>query len=68
MGGGVWFWYEIQIFMEYFNQSVIVVDLMFYGINKVIVDNVIMVVEYIQLLIDVINNVFGKVSFLSNFY
>nr|XP_024372887.1 putative methylesterase 11, chloroplastic isoform X1 [Physcomitrium patens] len=61
MGGGAWFWYEIQTLMEHFNQSATAVDLTSHGINKAIADNVITVAEYTQPLIDAINNVSGKV-------
>lgn len=44
MGGGVWFWYEMIILLEYYGYKVIVVDFIFYGINKVVVENVIIVV------------------------
>ena len=62
MGGGAWFWFEIQTLMSHYNHTSTAVDLTSHGINKADADTVMTVAEYTQPLIDAINNVSGPVS------
>ena len=62
MGGGAWFWFEIQTLLEHFNFTSTAVDLTSNGINKAIADNVTTVAQYTQPLINAISNASGPVS------
>ncbi|KAG0504965.1 hypothetical protein M758_N007600 [Ceratodon purpureus] len=61
MGGGAWFWFEIQTLLGHYNFTSTAVDLTSHGINKAIADNVTTVAEYTQPLIDAIANASGPV-------
>lgn len=66
MGGGAWFWYEVQTLMKHFGMNATAVDLTSHGINKAVADDVTTVEQYTQPLIDAINNTAGNVRTPTN--
>ena len=62
MGGGAWFWYEVQTLLQHYNFTSTAVDLTSNGINKAIADDVTTVAQYTQPLIDAIAKAPGPVS------
>lgn len=66
MGGGAWFWFEIQTLLQQIGFNSTAVDLTSHGINKAIADNVTTVAEYSKPLIDAIAEIPGEVQLLDN--
>lgn len=62
MGGGAWFWFEIQTLLQRIGFNSTAVDLTSHGINKAIADNVTTVAEYSKPLLDAIAGIPGEVQ------
>jgi hypothetical protein len=62
MGGGVWFWFEIQTLLQRIGFNSIAVDLTSHGINKAIADNVTIVTEYSKPILNAIAGIPGEVQ------
>ena len=61
MGGGAWFWFEVQTLLRQSGFNTTAVDLTSHGINKAVADNVTTVAEYTNPLIDAIAAIPGQV-------
>lgn len=61
MGGGAWFWFEVQTFLRQSGFNATAVDLTSHGINKAVADNVTTVAEYTKPLMDAIDAIPGQV-------
>lgn len=66
VGGGAWYWFELQTLLQRIGFNSTAVDLTSHGINKAIADNVTTVAEYTKPLIDAIAGIPGEVQFPSN--
>jgi triacylglycerol esterase/lipase EstA (alpha/beta hydrolase family) len=62
MGGGAWFWFEIQTLLQRIGFNSTAVDLTSHGINKAIADNLTTVAEYRKPLLNAIAGIHGEVQ------
>jgi pimeloyl-ACP methyl ester carboxylesterase len=63
MGGGAWFWYEIQtLLLQRIGLNSTAVDLTSHGMDKAIADDITTVAEYVEPLLDAIAGIPGEVQ------